>query len=357
MLLTFMRRRTASLSACAGILLFATPWVWAQAADAGAGRVQAAIPDAPQPQPEVIAETAESGPADLAGGEAAESQSASGQKAAADGQKGAAQAQSDAPQPEAGQGADEQEQYSDEKRPAPQLLIVPVPPGCAIPASTKTPPDRSCVNVTPAQNSERYRRFSNSPAAIALTPKQKFRLAARNVYDPFNLMSIAFFSGLDVASNSHGAYGPGMAGFGREFGTTLTENINGEFWGTFVMASITHQDPHYHRMPDATIQRRILHCITAVVWAQSDHGRPMPNFVEIGGYSVAASINNLYVPYKSTNVQSTVERVTVAMALDPIGNAVTEFLPDVAKRLNIRVVFVQQIINKVAAIETGNNPQ
>jgi hypothetical protein len=52
-----------------------------------------------------------------------------------------------------------------------------------------------------------------------------------------------------------------------------------------------------------------------------------------------------------------VERVTVAMALDPIGNAVTEFLPDVARRLNIRVVFVQQIINKVAAIETGNNPE
>ncbi len=308
-----MRRLTATLMVYAGIYIFA----------GGVCLRGQAVPDAPQPQQQQTPSEAPSQP-----------------------QGSGAQSQSQEPEPD----------YSDE-RTSGQQLIVPVPPGCAVPASTKTPPNKSCLDVTPAQSSERYHRFANSSEPIPLTPKQKFHLAAKNVYDPFNLLSIAFFSGLDVASNSHGAYGPGMAGFGREFGTTLTENINGEFWGTFVMASLTHQDPHYHRMPNATIQRRILHCITAVVWAQSDHGRPMPNFVEIGGYSVAASINNLYVPYKSTNVQSTVERVTVAMALDPIGNAVTEFLPDVARRLNIRVVFVQQIINKVAAIETGNNPE
>jgi hypothetical protein len=207
--------------------------------------------------------------------------------------------------------------------------------------------------VSASQNPERYRRFANSNAPIALTPKQKFKLAAKNLVDPFNLLTITFLSAIDVASNAHGAYGPGMAGFGREVGTTFTEDMNGEFWGTFFMASVTHQDPHYHRMPNASIPRRALHCITAVVWAQSDSGRPMPNFVEIGGYSIAAPINNLYVPYRRANVESTVERVAVAMALDPIGNAVTEFLPDVARRLNIRIVFVQQIINKVASEQTG----
>ncbi len=205
----------------------------------------------------------------------------------------------------------------------------------------------------PAPKSEKLERFANSNTKLELTPAQKFHLAERNVKDPFNLASIAFFSALDVATDSHGVYGPGLKGFAKDAGTTLTEDINGQFWSTFAVASIAHQDPHYHRMPQATIQRRILHCFDAVVLAQSDSGKTIPNYDNIVGSSIAASINNLYVPYPSTNVPSTVDRVLVGFAFDPIGNAVTEFLPDVARRVNVRVVFVQRVINRLYESQTG----
>jgi hypothetical protein len=201
--------------------------------------------------------------------------------------------------------------------------------------------------------SEKLERFANSKSALELTPGQKFRLAERNVSDPFNLASIAFFSALDVATDANGPYGPGLKGFGRDFGTTLTEDINGQFWSTFVVASVAHEDPHYHRMPQASIKRRILHCFDAVAIAQSDSGRPMPNYDNIVGSSISAAINNLYVPYPSTNVPSTVDRVLAGLAFDPVGNAVTEFLPDVARRVNVRVVFVQKVMNRIYESETG----
>ncbi len=36
----------------------------------------------------------------------------------------------------------------------------------------------------------------------------------------------------------------------------------------------------------------------------------------------------------------------------PVGNYVTEFFPDVARRINLKVVFLQRIVNRVA-IENG----
>jgi len=52
-------------------------------------------------------------------------------------------------------------------------------------------------------------------------------------------------------------------------------------------------------------------------------------------------------------VPSTVDRVVTGYAFEPVGNAVTEFLPDIAKRVNIRIVFVQKIINRVYEQESG----
>ena len=36
-------------------------------------------------------------------------------------------------------------------------------------------------------------------------------------------------------------------------------------------------------------------------------------------------------------------------ATDPIENEITEFLPDLAKRIHIHVIFVQRVLNQVAS--------
>jgi hypothetical protein len=54
-------------------------------------------------------------------------------------------------------------------------------------------------------------------------------------------------------------------------------------------------------------------------------------------------------------VHATVQRVVVGAALAPTDNFITEFLPDVARHIHIRVVFVQQILNQVARSEGGGD--
>ena len=193
-----------------------------------------------------------------------------------------------------------------------------------------------------------YQRFINGPDVKPLTPKEKARLAARNLLDPFNAVTIAANSAIAIGSDSHSAYGPGLRGFWRYTGVSYTEDMTSEFFGTFLIPSIFHQDPHYHRMPHAPIPRRILNAIIQVGWAKSDHGKGMPNFSTFVASPIDAEIANLYVPGIETDLPTTTARVVTGWALAPTDNFVTEFLPDVARRIHVQIVFVQQIINQVS---------
>lgn len=181
-----------------------------------------------------------------------------------------------------------------------------------------------------------------------LSDKEKGVLAIRSVTDPFNLLTIAGFSAVLVAADAHTVYGPGFTGWGRLSGYSLAEDIQGTFTGVYLIPVLAHEDPRYHRMPRATIRRRIEHALIHTFVSQHDDGSLMPNYATLINYPLSAEISNLYVPDIGTNASSTAKRVLVGYATDPIGPLVAEFLPDVAKRIHIHVIFAQQILNAIA---------
>jgi hypothetical protein len=75
----------------------------------------------------------------------------------------------------------------------------------------------------------------------------------------------------------------------------------------------------------------------------------MPNYATLLTNPICAEISNLYVPGINGNGPSTVERIMTGYATDPIDNLVTEFLPDVARRIHIRIIFVQRVLNQVSS--------
>lgn len=188
-----------------------------------------------------------------------------------------------------------------------------------------------------------------------MTPKEKRWLAVRNVVDPFNAITILGDAGIAVGSNAYSPYGPGMPGFGRYVGVSYSQDMTGEFFGTFLIPSIVHQDPHYHRMSDASIPRRVRHAIVQVVWTQGDNGKGMVNYADVVGFAIDDEIGDLYVPGQQTNLPASAARYGIGLASAPIENFITEFLPDVARRIHVRVVVFQRIINQVA--KTGGSGQ
>jgi hypothetical protein len=221
----------------------------------------------------------------------------------------------------------------------PSIPSTPLP--CQAGVSTSAPANISC-----GQKVNYFQRFVDT-GVHPLTPRQKAILAFRNTTDPYNFATIGFISALSVASDPDSPYGPGVPGFGRNFGVAYCETAVGEFFGTFLIPAIAHQDPHYHRMPNASYMRRIGHAVSQVVWAQSDYGVGMPNYANLITTAVGDGLGNLYVPGREKSWGAAASRYSIAIATDPIDNFITEFLPDVARRVNVHIVLVQQIVNQV----------
>lgn len=197
---------------------------------------------------------------------------------------------------------------------------------------------------------ENQMQFILSTANVSpLSARQKGELAVRGVLDPFNIITIAGASGINVAADSHTAYGPGFKGWGKLAGYSFAQDATGSFFGTFLIPSLAEEDPRYHRMPGRPIAQRFIHAVAHTVISQHDDGSPMPNYATLLTYPISSEIANLYVPGIQPDATSTAKRVVLGYATDPIGSLIDEFLPDVAKHVHVRVVFVQQIINRAAA--------
>ena len=195
----------------------------------------------------------------------------------------------------------------------------------------------------------------NSTTRVPLTPRQKGKLAAKELFNPFNLLALSFESGISVAHNAHSAYGPGFKGAGRLAGYSFVEDAQGGFFGTFLIPSLFGEDPRYRRDEGASVPRRIRHALMHTIAARSDHGRVIPNYSTLLTYPISAELSNLYVPGLATNASATAQRIGLGLATDPIGNLLAEFLPDLARRIHVRSIFVQQIINQMAAGSNNGN--
>lgn len=220
---------------------------------------------------------------------------------------------------------------------------------CPRNACPLTAPDMCCAEV-----SSSFAQYLTNPDVVPLTARDNLRSAVQGIIDPFNLLTIGGDAAIGIASDSHSPYGPGMRGFAKYAGVSITEDMTGEFFGTFLVPSLVHQDPHYHREPFLPIKRRIFHAIVQIVWTQSYTGRPMFNYANFVGGAATAAVSNTFVPGPNRQgFGSTAQRLALAFAISPSGNLIEEFVPDLASHLNLRVVIFQRILNTVTLEESG----
>jgi hypothetical protein len=196
-----------------------------------------------------------------------------------------------------------------------------------------------------------YQRFLTTDIVIPMTWQQKGYLALHDLTDPFNFATILGISAITIGTDSHSAYGPGLKGFGKIVGVSLLQDATGQFFGVFAIPALIHQDPRYFRMPHAPIPKRILYSISRTFVSRSDDGRSIPNYATLLTYPIGAEIDNLYVPGIHPDGASTAARILTGYGLDPANNLLTEFLPDVASRVHVRIIFVQRILNNIASSE------
>jgi len=235
-----------------------------------------------------------------------------------------------------------------ERMPGLRPTWIPIPRPCITDYCSAAPPQRSCCE---RENTSQFETYLLHNVIHIYTPRELGSMAIHGVIDPFNLLTIVGTSAFSVGIDANSPYGPGAMGIAKLSGTTLSADMVNAFFETFLIPSIDHQDPRYHRMPNAPLAWRIAHCLYQPFWTVSDTGKPMVNYSNLLGSVADEAVFVTYVPFQEKGLAPSAARVGLNLATTPIGNVITEFFPDVARHININVVFFQRIINRVAIEE------
>ncbi|GAC1421229.1 MAG: hypothetical protein NVSMB62_15970 [Acidobacteriaceae bacterium] len=163
--------------------------------------------------------------------------------------------------------------------------------------------------------------------AVPLSPRQKFRLSLRTLFDPSNIAVSAAIAGGEQASGSYGGFGKGPAGFARRFGASFGDASSGILLTSALLPSVFHQDPRYFYRGTGSIRSRFGYVLKNSVEQKGDSGRWQFGWSNIVGNAGAALISNTYYPNQTDKWATlTGENFGLSVAGQGIANLLQEFV-------------------------------
>lgn len=160
---------------------------------------------------------------------------------------------------------------------------------------------------------------------VPLTPKLKFRLAARTMTDPITILGSAFVAAIDQAGDTPN-YGQGWAAYGQRFGANYANGLTDIMVGGAILPSLLHQDPRYYYKGTGTNKSRVLYALASPLRTKGDNGKWQPNYSGLGGYLASGAISNLYYPESNRGAGQVFSTFGVDIAADMANGVIQEFL-------------------------------
>jgi hypothetical protein len=194
------------------------------------------------------------------------------------------------------------------------------------------------------------------PIRFPYSPRQKFGLFVRDVYDPYNLLAEGFNALWLQSQGEPHAYGGGIGGYSKRFGAIVATDIVGEFTGTFLFPSLLRTDPRYFRMARGSFKRRFLYAISRQLITKSDSGDDTYNAAKFLSGLVTTAVSNSYYPKRDRTFPGIVQRTLVNMGFDALDDAFREFWPDVAHGMHIPAFVIRRTADPTFVDPMDPNP-
>ncbi len=120
------------------------------------------------------------------------------------------------------------------------------------------------------------------------------------------------------------------AAFLKRLGANVGDEVSGNFFSDFVLASAFHEDTRYvRRGPSHKMWPRIGYAITRAVVTRTDSGEATFNWARVLGDAMSATLSNAYYPAKSrTATIGAVNWGTERLPSEICLNLMPEFGPD-----------------------------
>jgi len=177
-----------------------------------------------------------------------------------------------------------------------------------------------------------YLTVENESKVPPLTAGGKFKLVAKNAFDPAIFPFIGVIALVGQAENSDPEYGQGMEGYGKRYAAAFGDATIGTFMTSATFPALLRQDPRYYQMGHGGFRRRVFYSIGRIFVTRSDSGHHQFNTSEIVGNLAAAGISINYHPAQERNVPSTLTVWGTDTGWDALSNVLKEFWPDIRRK-------------------------
>lgn len=163
----------------------------------------------------------------------------------------------------------------------------------------------------------------------AVTVADKWRLFVDETVSPVTLGAGAFNAATAQALNGDPRYGEGSGPFAERFGASTADVVSQNFFGDFLVASITHEDPRYvRRGRQYGFWSRTGYAISRAVIIRKDSGGDTFNWSNVIGTALSTGLSNAYYPPASRTSGAMLIRFSTSVAGAGFANLMPEFWPD-----------------------------
>ena len=169
--------------------------------------------------------------------------------------------------------------------------------------------------------------IATSPGPIS--DGQKFRLFANQSISPFYLLTAGVSAAYSQARNVPSAYGQGWGPYGDRFGAGMARASSNSFFGTFILASMLHQDPRFFPESHPSLWGSVKYSVRRVFVTPTDSGRDTFNTSGVVGTLAAEALANVYLPVSEQTGSKMAERFGTDLAWRLAGNMFKNYWPTI----------------------------
>jgi hypothetical protein len=222
-----------------------------------------------------------------------------------------------------------------EKPPQPgQLAPSGVPPGTPNPVGQAE--EKRIMGVIP-----NYRTAEMSAEGTPLTAKQKLHIAVKDSFDYPLFITGAAYAGIYQAENSHPQFGQGAKGYFSRFGTSYTDQLDGNMMTEGFLPVLLREDPRYFRMATGSFKKRLWYSVSRIVVTRTDSGHEIFNFSEFLGNGIAAGVGLSYYS-DNRDVGDYIQNLAIQLGTDTYSQVLKEFWPDIKRHFKNRQNRIRQ---------------
>ena len=159
----------------------------------------------------------------------------------------------------------------------------------------------------------------------ALTAKMKFHLTYKGLTHPTFFAFQGLWAGVEQAGHINN-YELNSEGYAKRFAANLVDGTSESLFANAILPSLLHQDPRYFYRGSGTKRSRAWHAIMAPFVCTGDNGTLQPNYSQMGGSVIAASLSQTYYPASNRGPESVARSFGISMGLHVVLGVAQEFV-------------------------------